>query len=107
MQDRLSFTSGYQERWRELFRNGASTMPIVDDAQLTGYWDGIVEGAQDGKNSQRFQVGGAGKDQAALGVHGSSYSDSEKEHYLNGYAAGYKAGYSAQRDLKTVASNRQ
>lgn len=103
-QDRLSFARAYQQRWRELFKVGSGTMATVDDAQLAGYWDGIVEGAQDGKSSQPFQVGGAHKDQAALSVHASSYSDAEKQHYLNGYAAGYKAGYYAQHDLKTVAN---
>jgi len=106
-QDRLSFAKGYEQRWREFFKNDSSVMPNVDDAQLTGYWDGIVEGAQDGKSSRPFQVAGANKDQAALSVHGGSYNDSEKQHYLNGYAAGYKAGYSAQHELKTVASNHQ
>ncbi|MBZ5653881.1 MAG: hypothetical protein LAO56_01235 [Acidobacteriia bacterium] len=104
VQDRFSFAKGYQQRWRELFKSDSSGMPAVDDAQLTGYWDGIVEGAQDGKSSQPFQAAGANREQATLSVHGSSYNDSEKQHYLDGYASGYKAGYNAQRDLKTVAT---
>jgi hypothetical protein len=104
-QNRFSFVEGYQQRWRELFKNGSSTMPTVDDAQLTGYWDGIVEGAQDGKSSQPFQVAGANKSEAAVSVHASSYGDAEKQQYLNGYAAGYKAGYYAEHEVKT-ASNR-
>lgn len=104
--DRLSFVNGYQQRWRELFKNSASTLPAVDDAQLTGYWDGAVEGAKDGKNSQPFQVAGGDTGQAAADSHSASYREPEKQHYLNGYAAGYKAGYYAQHDSKTVASNR-
>src|ERR1700739_1304113 len=107
VQDRFSFAKGYQERWRELFKTVSSSVPTVDDAQLSGYWEGIVEGAQDGKTSQPFQVGGAGKDQAALGARGSSYSDQEKQHFLDGYAAGYKAGYYARHELKTTASTRE
>lgn len=103
--DRLSYVSGYHQRWRELFKDRASTSPVVDDAQLTGYWDGVVEGAKDGKSAQPFQVAGGDKGQAAAGAHSASYSEAEKQHYLNGYAAGYKAGYYAQHEPKTVASN--
>lgn len=105
-QDRLSFASGYQQRWRELFKDSASTLPLVDDAQLTGYWDGVVEGAKDGKSSQPFRVGGGDKGQTAANLHSASYGSAEKQHYLDGYASGYKAGYYAQHDSKTVASNR-
>lgn len=101
--DRLSFVNGYQQRWRELFRDSARTFPVVDDAQLTGYWDGAVEGAKDGKNSQLFQVAGGGKGQAAAGSRSASYTEAEKEHYLTGYAAGYKVGYYAQHEPKTAA----
>lgn len=104
--DRLSFTEGYQQRWRELFKDSGNPLPMVDGAQLTGYWDGAVEGAKDGKNSQPFQVAGGGKGQAAAGSHSPGYSEAEQEHYLNGYAAGYKAGYYAQHEPKTVASSR-
>lgn len=104
-QNRFSFVEGYQKRWRELFKNGSGTMPTVDDAQLTGYWDGIVEGTQDGKSSQPFQVAGANKSEAGVSVHASGYGDAEKQQYLTGYAAGYKAGYYAEHEVKT-ASNR-
>jgi hypothetical protein len=104
--DRLSFASGYQQRWRELFKDKASPLPVVDDAQLTGYWDGVVEGAKDGKSSQPFQVAGGEKSQAAAGSHSATYNEVEKQHYLDGYAAGYKAGYYAQHEPKTVASSR-
>jgi hypothetical protein len=97
--DRLSFVSGYEQRWRELFKDSA--LPLVDDAQLSGYWDGAVQGAKDGKSSLPFQAAGNGKNQAAASA---SYSEAEKEHYFNGYAAGYKAGYYAQHEPKTVAS---
>jgi len=103
-QDRLSFVNSYQQRWRELFKDSASTLPAVDDAQLTGYWDGAVEGAKDGRNSQPFQVAGGGKGQVAADSHSASYNDNDKQHYLDGYAAGYKAGYSAEHVSKTVAS---
>ena len=69
------------------------------------YWDGAVQGAMDGKNLQPFQIMGGDKGQAAADSHSASYSEPEKQHYLNGYAAGYKAGYYAQHDSKTVASN--
>jgi len=103
--DRLSFVNGYQQRWRELFKDNASPLPMVDDAQLTGYWDGVVEGAKDGKSSQPFQVAGGDKSQVAAASHSATYSEAEKQHYLNGYAAGYKAGYYAQHESKRVASN--
>jgi len=105
VQDRFSFAKGYEQRWRELFKDGSSTMPTVDDAQLTGYWEGIVEGAEAGKRSQPFQVARANQHEAALNVHANSYSEPEKQHYLNGYSAGYKAGYYAEHEVKT-ASNR-
>jgi hypothetical protein len=104
--DRLSFVNGYQQRWRELFKDTANPLPVVDDAQLTGYWDGVVEGAKDGKNSQPFQVTGGDKGQAGVDSHSGTYTEVEKQHYLNGYAAGYKAGYYAQHEPKTVASSR-
>jgi hypothetical protein len=103
--DRLSFVSGYQERWRELFKDTATPLPVVDDAQLTGYWDGAVEGTRAGRSSQPFQVSGGDKGQAAAGSHLGTYSEVEKQHYLDGYAAGYKAGYYARHETKTVASN--
>jgi hypothetical protein len=96
--DRLSFVNGYQQRWRELFKDSANPLPAVDDAQLTGYWDGAMEGVKDGQNTQPFQVAGGGS-------HSAGYSDVEKQHYLDGYAAGYKAGYHAQHESKTVASS--
>ena len=104
--DRLSFTNGYQQRWRELFKSSANTLPTVDDAQLSGYWDGVVEGTKDGRESQPFKVGGGDKAQAAASSHSGSYNDAEKQHYLDGYASGYKAGYSAQHETKTIASGR-
>jgi hypothetical protein len=96
--DRLSFVNGYQQRWRELFKDNAIPLPTVDDAQLTGYWDGAVEGAKDGNSSRPFQVAGGEKGQAAADSHSASYSAAEKQDYLNGYAAGYKAGYYAQHE---------
>jgi hypothetical protein len=94
-QDRFSFAKGYDQRWRELFKDGATTVPAADDARLTGYWDGIVEGALAGKTEKPFQVAAGDKIQAG-GVHASLYSESEKQRYLEGYAAGYKAGYVAE-----------
>ena len=67
--DRSSFVNGYQQRWRELFKDTASPLPVVDDAQLSGYWDGVVEGAKDGKSSQPFQVAGGDKSQVAAASH--------------------------------------
>lgn len=94
-QDRFSFAKGYGQHWRELFKNDATALPTVDEAQLTGYWDGIVEGALAGKTQQRFQLAESDKIQAG-GVHASLYDEAERQHYLDGYAAGYKAGYYAQ-----------
>ena len=104
--DRLSFTNGYQQRWRELFKNSASTLPMVDDAQLSGYWDGVVEGTKDGRESQPYKVGNGNTAQAVASSHSAAYNDAEKQHYLDGYASGYKAGYSSQHEMKTIASSR-
>ena len=95
-QDRFSFAKGYERRWRELSTDGAGALPTVDDAQLTGYWDGIVEGALAGKSQQPFQVAAGDKTQGG-GVHASLYREGDRKHYLDGYAAGYKAGYYAQQ----------
>jgi hypothetical protein len=103
--DRVSFAKAYQQRWRELFNNGPRTMPTVDDAQLTGYWDGIVDGARDGKSSQPFQDAVSNKGETALSVHASGYGDTEKQDYLNGYATGYKAGYYAERELEVKTTS--
>ena len=104
--DRLSFVNGYQQRWRELFKDSARELPMVDEAQLAGYWDGAVEGAKDGKSLLPFHVAGGSKGQAVAGSHSATYNEVEKQHYLDGYASGYKAGYYAQHEPKSVASSR-
>jgi hypothetical protein len=96
--DRFAFVSGYQQQWRRLFEQSHGKVPAADEAQLTGYWDGLVEGAGDGRSAAAFAAGGGTRAEEAARIHSASFSEGDRQHYLAGFNAGYRVGYFAQHE---------
>jgi hypothetical protein len=99
--DRALFIAGYQQGYREVFEAHAGKLPKPAVAEVTGYWDGLLDGAAHRTGSQPFQAektdnyvsGGQG----LSGLHDDAgkYQRDYRHAYLNGYQQGYYASDAA------------
>jgi len=95
-QDRASFIAGYSESYKVLTdaRSGRATEPTA--AELTGYRDGVADGARHRRASQPFQLNRT-----------DNYRRAESDAgYRDAYSNGYQEGYyipQESAELRTIS----
>jgi hypothetical protein len=95
--DRALFIAGYQQVYREAVEANAGKLPKPAPAEVTGYWDGILDGGAHRASSRQFQPEktnnylSAGQGLPELHDDAGKYQRDYRHAYLNGYQQGYYA----------------
>jgi hypothetical protein len=107
-QDRASFIAGYEQTYRELAETRTPKLTEPTPAELSGFRDGIVDGARDRKAAQPFQVSKTDNyrkmDRESPEV--NSAPETYRHYYREAYSNGYQEGYYSQQegvDLRTIS----
>lgn len=97
-QDRASFIAGYEQTYREMAETRSPKLVEPTSAELTGFRDGVADGARDRRGAQPFQVSRTDNyrkaDREAV-----DYRDA----YSNGYQEGYYSSQQESADLRTIS----
>lgn len=94
-EDRTSFIAGYLKGYQDQTGHGVKVAPS-DLAMLTGYSEGMTDGARDRKASLPFQATRSEKIREADVVYGQLAAI-----YRQGYANGYQQAYYTADDSRT------